>query len=167
MQSRDSQEKQFKESFEMFSDDLFRHSFFRVSNREVALDLVQDTFMKTWNHIVQGNEIDNIRAFLYRVLNNLIIDYYRKSKASSLDNLIDEGFDPHDDSHGKAIFEAEISLVKRYLSNLTQKDQDVVLMRYMDGLSVSEIAKSLGETENAVSVRVHRAVQKLKEFMEP
>jgi len=167
MKKSDIQEKQFTEAFESLSDALFRHSFFRVSNREVALDLVQETFMKTWNHISIGNEIENIKAFLYRVVNNLIIDYYRKSKSSSLDNLLDGGFDPQGDGADSIVASSEISLIKKGLSFLPEKDREVIVMRYVDGLSLQEISRTLEESENAISVRLHRALKKAKEIIQP
>lgn len=167
MKKRDIQEKEFIAAYGELSDALFRHSFFRVSNREVALDLVQDAFMKTWNHISLGNEIDNLKSFLYRVINNLIIDYYRKTKSSSLDNLLEEGFDPQGDGQDSIVESAEISIVKKGIALLPEKDREVVVMRYVDGLTLQEIAQTLNETENAVSVRLHRALKKAKEIIQP
>jgi len=110
-------QKDFLKAYDELSDALFRHSFFRVSNKEVALDMVQDAFMKTWNHIVGGKIIENYKAFLYHVMNNLIIDYYRKSKSSSLDVLLDDGFDPGDTTVNIEQ-SAEVSLLIRSLHKL-------------------------------------------------
>ena len=50
------------------------HAFFKVHNRMISEDLVQNTFMKTWTYIVKGGKVDIMKAFLYHVLNNLIIN---------------------------------------------------------------------------------------------
>lgn len=160
-------EVEFIASFESFSDALFRHSFFRVSQREIALDLVQDTFTKTWNHIVRGGDIQNMKSFLYQVMNNLIIDYYRKHKSSSLDILIEDGFDPSEEGGVAIIQNAEIENIKKSLSGLSEKDQEVIVMRYIDGLSLKEISDIIKESENVVSVRIHRATEKLKSIIKP
>ena len=73
-----NQEQQFLKAFERFADAIFKHCFFRVSDREVAKDLVQETFSRTWEHIALGKEVRDYRAFLYRIANNLIVDFYRK-----------------------------------------------------------------------------------------
>jgi RNA polymerase sigma-70 factor (ECF subfamily) len=70
------------------------YAFFKVHNRELSKDLVQDTFIKTWSYLVKTGKIDTMKAFLYHVLNNLIIDEYRKNKPVSLDNLTEKGFEP-------------------------------------------------------------------------
>lgn len=83
-------EREFTQAYEEHADALFRHCYFRVSNRERALELTQEAFMKTWDSVAQGKEINNYRAFLFRVLNNLIIDEYRKKKSTSLDALLEQ-----------------------------------------------------------------------------
>ena len=70
------QETAYREAFETLADPLFRHAFFRLSDRERAYDLVQEAFLKTWDHLVAGGEVRHFRSFLYRTLNNLIIDEY-------------------------------------------------------------------------------------------
>src|SRR3989338_2348091 len=77
-----------------FAKGLNVHAFFKLHNREVGEGLVQDTFMKTWSFLVKGGKIDVMKAFLYHVLNNLIVDEYRKHKTSSLDALREKGFEP-------------------------------------------------------------------------
>ena len=79
MESRE--EKLFLEAFDTHADSLFRHACFRLSDRERARDLVQDTFLKAWDYLRGGGEIQNIKSFLYRILHNLIIDEYRKKSS--------------------------------------------------------------------------------------
>ena len=160
------QQDEFLKAYEDLSQALFRHCYFRVSNREVAIDMVQDGYIKTWQHMVAGNEIKNLKAFLYQVMNNLIIDYYRKSKSQSLDSLLEDGYDPSDKSVNIET-SAELSLVMRALPQLQKHDREVVVLRHIDGLAVVEIAKLIGESENVVSVRLHRALKKLKEIVDP
>lgn len=62
-------------------------AFFKVRNHEIGEDLVQETFMKTWIYLVRGGKIDVMKAFLYHILNHLIVDEYRKHKTTSLDVL--------------------------------------------------------------------------------
>src|SRR3989344_5188044 len=79
-----------------FEKGLNARAFFKVSNHEVGEDLVQQTFMKTWIYLVKGGKIEIMKAFLYHILNNLIVDEYRKNKATSLDLLMEKGFEPSD-----------------------------------------------------------------------
>lgn len=162
---KSAQKQLFLKAYDELSDALFRHSYFRVSNREVALDMVQESFTKTWNHMSQGKEISDMRSFLYRVINNLIIDYYRKSKSSSLDLLLDDGFDVADQSLASSETIAELALVRRSLDVIPSSDREVIVMRHIDGWSVQEIASFLNESENAISVRLHRAMKRLQSLI--
>ena len=126
---------------------------------------MQETFIKTWEYISRGGEIKNIRAFLYKVANNLVIDESRKKKALSLDALMEDGFDFGADERGKLenIISAKEALA--LMQKLDDGYKEVVLLRYVEDLSPKEIAEILGETENMVSVRIHRGIQKIKELI--
>ena len=164
MSNHTAQEEQFIAAFESYADALFRHSYFRVSDRESSIDLVHDAFTKTWAQVTRGEKIDNFQAYLYHVLNNLIIDFYRKKKSLSLDTLSDDGFDPVGTGSAEILAEAERRELMVHLEKLPERDKDAVVMRYIDGLQVKQIASILGESENSVSVRLHRAVKKLKTY---
>src|ERR1035437_6161483 len=85
-------------AYRSFQKKLNSHAYFKVGDRFLSEDLVQDTFMKTWSYLVKGGRIEIMQAFLYHVLNAKIIDHYRKkNRTSSLDTLIENGFEPSDD----------------------------------------------------------------------
>jgi len=159
-------ENNFLNAYDLYSDQIYRHCFFRVSDEERATDLVADTFTKVWQYLAQGGEIKNIRAFLYKVANNLIIDHYRKKKTTSLDQLAeDHNFDPPENTHEKIEQESEIHLLTKTLDKLEDEYKEVMIMRYIDGLSIKEISEIKEESQNAVSVRLHRATNKMKEIL--
>ncbi|MDP3958386.1 MAG: RNA polymerase sigma factor [bacterium] len=152
----------FLRAYKEHADALFRHCFFKVSSREIALDLVQDVYTKTWNYLYEGGNVSNMRAFLYRTANNLIIDYYRKKKSVSLDEMYGEGFDPAYAPQSELVNRLDGERAIVYLQKIPEHYRDIVMMRYVDELSIKEIASILDETENNVSVRLHRALEKLK-----
>lgn len=160
-------EEEYLKAFEELSDAIFRHCLYRVSNREVSRDLTQETFLKVWHYIVSGGEILNMKAFLYKTANNLVIDYYRKKKSDSLDILQEDGFDPIGESDTEIVHGAEVSQALGILEKLPDADREILVFRFVDGLSISEIADTLGETENVVSVRIHRAIEKAKNIFKP
>lgn len=158
-------QKQFFESYEEFSDSVFKHCYFRVSDRDIALDLMQDTFTKTWAYVQKGNDVEDVKAFLFRVANNLIIDFYRKKKSVSLDRLVDneeDSYEPSEDGHMQMIAEAEVGQVMKALQSVEEPYRQAVTLRYVDGLSPKEIASIVGESPNNVSVRITRGLQKLQ-----
>ncbi|MEZ4103928.1 MAG: RNA polymerase sigma factor [Candidatus Paceibacterota bacterium] len=169
----ESQEDRFLKAFDEYNDALFRHAFIRVSNREKAVDLVHDSFTKVWTYIRSGHEIDSYRSFLYKVLNNLIIDEYRKRKEISLDALleadgVDEGaFSDLSEDTVEALA-ATIDGRKAFdlLNRLPDIYREVITLRFVDGLGPKEISDLVEESENVISVRIHRALRLLRSEIE-
>jgi len=167
--------QEFKDAFEKHSDELFRHASLRLSNRERALDLTQECFLKAWEYLRKGEVIREYRPFLYRTLNNLIIDEYRKRKAVSLDAMLEETENTQALEGNLLRDEADVfeEVATKYegkralevVSQLPEHYRAVIIMRYVDGLSPSEIAECIDESENAVSVRLHRGVRKLRDLL--
>lgn len=155
-------EKQFLKSYDDIADPLFRYCYFRIGDRERAKDLVQESFMKTWQYLSQGNTVDNIRAFLYRVARNAIVDYVRKKKEASLDLLMEEGFDVPSEDRERIMAAIEARRIIELIQQLDQKYREVILFRYVDDLTPKEIAVITGEQENTISVRIHRGMQQLR-----
>lgn len=163
MQSSQKQHDEFLKAYDLYADAIFRHCYFRVYDREKAREMMQDVFMKTWEYLAKGKEVDNLRAFLYRVANNMVIDYSRKKKETSLDVMMEEGFEPA--GNDKTPLAAEAGQMIAMLDRLDEKYRDAVRMRYLDDLSPKEIAHALGETENVISVRIHRGIAQLRALM--
>jgi RNA polymerase sigma-70 factor (ECF subfamily) len=159
------QEQAFLEAFDKYADALYRHGYFRVSDKERAKDLVSEAFTRTWDYLVKGNTVDDFRPFLYRTLNRLIIDEYRKKRTESLDALLDDSAVPEgafEELVEGSLEDMEIELDARQIPHLLEEMprsyREVVVMRYFDGLMPAEIADILEESVNTISVRIHRGV---------
>lgn len=172
---RDS-EQEFKAAFERHADELFRHASMRLSDRERALELTQETFLRAWQYAQRGQEIREFRPFLYRTLKHLIIDEYRKVKTYSLEAMLEdhegasiEALMPTDDTNTleAALARHEGKHALTMLQKLPDTYREVLSLRYVEGLSPKEIAQILEESENVVSVRIHRGLKKLKALLEP
>ncbi len=166
-------EEEFLKAFEDYSEALFRHASIRLYDKERAIEIVHDTFTKAWSYIRNGHTIESFRPFLYKILNNLIIDEYRRNSDMSLDSLLeredmDESFfaDLADSSvealaatlDGKKAFEV--------LKNLPDIYREVLILKFVDGLGPKEISTLIEESENKVSVRIHRGLKMLRDFIE-
>lgn len=158
-------EKPFLKLYEEHANAIFRHCFFRVSSRELAEDLTQEAFMRVWDYLREGKTIDSPKAFLYRIAENLVVDYYRKKKEVSLDRLAESGFDPVGSDAGAIIDYADGRHAREQIHVLEDAHREILIMRYVDDLSIQDIAVLIGASENVVSVRIHRAIQKLKKLL--
>ena len=145
-----------------FEDGLNKHAYFKLNNHATGEDLVQDTFTKTWQYLLRGGKIDVMKAFLYHVLNNLIVDEYRKRKISSLDTLIENGFEPRagDSARFYEVLDGKAALL--LIARLPIAYQKIMRMRYVQDLSLKEMALITGQSQNALAVQAHRGLAKLK-----
>ena len=161
-----SETRVFLEAYEKYAESIYRHCYFRVFSKVRAEELMQETFLKTWDYVsIRGGEIENLRAFLYRVANNLIIDESRKKKESSLEAILED----HPEFEPAHVDDAQKNLmIKDVLQNLfvlSPEDRAIVTMRYIDELDPKEIAVVLGSNTNRISVRLNRALKTLRDNM--
>ncbi len=159
-------EQDFITAYDEHADAIFRFCAFQVGDRERAKDLMQETFTRTWSYLNAGNEIANLKAFLYRTARNLSINESVRARALSLDAMQESvGFDPADEKELSPEDDAEAALLMKHLNALDPPKREALTLRYIDGLPVQEIAELLGEAPNTVSVRIHRALEELKKRM--
>src|SRR3989338_6887941 len=143
MNANTDMEQQFMKAYDELSDAIFRHCYFRIGDRERAKDLMQDTFTKSWQYINQGTQVSNLRAFLYKVANNLIIDEYRKKKELSLDTMMTDGFDPGFDDRKKN----EQDIDSRFVLNIINKMEEHNLDKF---INIAKNIKLVEEEKSAV-----------------
>jgi RNA polymerase sigma-70 factor, ECF subfamily len=155
-----------EDAYDEFEGGLNRHSFYKVNNKELSEDLVQDTFKKAWTYLVRGGKIDAMRGFLYHTLNCLIIDEYRKPKNYSLDILIEAGFEPSVNTTDQLINMLDGKAAFLLVERLPDKYKKTLMLRYVEHLSLKEIAKATGQSENTVAVQVHRGLKLLRALYE-
>jgi RNA polymerase sigma-70 factor, ECF subfamily len=156
-------EQQFFDMISAFQDAIFRFLYFRIQNRAVALDITQDTFTKTWLYLSAGKTIDHEEAFLYRTAKNALIDYFKKAKASSLDSMMEAGYDPGSAKAVEDVFKNDdIETVRKVLETLDEESKQIIFLRYTEEKPIEEIANLYGKSVNAMTVHIHRIIKKLR-----
>lgn len=153
----------FESLFASFGDAIFRYFFFQLGNRDRAKELTQEVFMRTWQHLAAGKEIRYEKAFIYTIARNLFINEIRsKRPVDSLDALTEAtGFEPTDDEPDPTEH-AEQQELLRYLDQLSDSYREALVLRYLEGMAVKDIAALLGEKETNISMRIKRATDQLR-----
>ncbi len=161
----DKAETEFLAAYDAYAKAIYKHCFFRVYSGPRAEELVQDAFMKTWDYMRKGNEIENLRAFLYKTANNLIIDHSRKSREVSLEQELEQNpaREPADEQPSPE-HQLMLQQLRDSLNQLPEQDRQLLTWRYIDDLDPKDIAAILDISPNNVSVRLNRAIQQLKQF---
>lgn len=143
---------------------VYRFVASRVSSKALAEDIASESFMRTWDYLREGGTIGNIRAFVYRVANNLIIDYYRSKKRTEVP--LDESYESHPGSGEHEMQrDADIALLQTHLNNLPEDYAAILTYRFVEDMEVREIAKLTGKSSANIYVIIHRAVKLLRKRM--
>ena len=163
----------FVKTYDLYFDQIYRFVYFKVSIKEDAEDLTSAVFLKTWGY-VQDNSIKDyktLKALLYRVARNLVIDHYRK-KSSSVEQLsldVDDSKidlpDKEQGVHEKMEIAESISLINEKLFELKEEYREIIVMRYVNELSIGEIAEALDKNKGNIRVTLYRALKALREIV--
>ncbi len=160
----------FEEIFERCSTAMYRYIALKVADRSMVEDISSQTFLKFWDRVRGGEQIENPRALLYTIAHGLVVDHYRKAarqKTVSID-LFDDVFEGETEGDITATVNDRLSFaaVMNSLATLKDEYQEILLLHYVQDISVSEIAGILEQSENVIRVRIHRALSKLRAVME-
>jgi len=170
LKSRDKEV--FTEVYDANVADIHRFVYFKIGSREEANDLTSIIFLKTWDHI-QKNTLEDaktLRALLYKVARNAIIDYYREKgnqKPISLDdekNPVEIASDINQDE--KLDQDTDLKRIISQLPFLKEEYREIIIMRFINDLSLEEISDVTQKSRGNVRVLLHRALTALKELIE-
>lgn len=154
----------FARLYDEFAEKLYRFVYFRVGHKEVAEDILSDTFVKAWQKIGSVSSSESLSGWLYQIARNNVIDYYRvKKDFLPLDEVVDfliDAVNPVDTVN----LSLEQAKTLEILKGLTLEQQAVIKYKFFEDLSNEEIAQILGKTEGSIRVIQHRAIIKLKEL---
>jgi len=160
----------FEKTYKSESDAIFRFCLIRVSDRQQALDITQETFLRLWQNLLEEKEILNNRAFLFTISRHLIIDWYRKKKSIPFKDMVSTIYDEeetlYDPPDEVTTAQLLIGVEGRYLldkiNELIPVYRQPVYLRFVEDLSPPEIGEILGISVNAASVRINRGLIELR-----
>ena len=157
----------FGKLYDMYVDRVYRHLYYRVGNVADAEDLTQQVFLKAWQAIDRYKKtVSPFLAWLMTISHNLVVDFYRTKK----DKTYLEAEVTADDSASSPEQVAEAHFdqrqLRRAILQLRGDEQQVILLRFVEGFRHAEIASSLGKSEGAIRVILHRALVKLRHILE-
>ncbi len=161
----------FGKLYDAYVGSIYRFIFFKVGSQEDAEDLSADVFLKTWNYLTEhGDEVKSFSALVYRIARTTIIDWYRaraRKPTVSIDRddaVADETSDRH--AWVKSIHtELEHKEVLAAMERLKHDYQELIVLRYVEGFSIPEIAEITGKKALVIRVTLHRALKKLQELI--
>jgi RNA polymerase sigma factor (sigma-70 family) len=142
-----------------YMNQIFRYIVNHVHHYELAEDLTQQTFLKVWERRANLDPDKSIIPYLYKTaLNEIKMHYRNRKKVDSLSGSL-ELIDPITVNNYE---KEQDKLLLNELSKMSQFQQELITLRYMNQMSLSEISQIVGKSIIATRVALHRALQKLK-----
>lgn len=148
---------------------IYRYIRFKVSSREVAEDLTAQVFERGWV-VYRGGldpdserpEVKNLKALLYQLARHAIADYYRVESRREVVRLGDRDLVGEENLSEQAAQGQEMNNILSALNRIKPDYQDLIIQRYINGLSIEEIADQSEKSIGAVKTALHRAREALK-----
>ena len=156
----------FGQLYEMYTDRVYRHIYYRVGNATDAEDLTAQVFLNAWKAIGRYRQMGRpFVVWLLSIANNQVIDFYRAQKDRIyLDDpgvTISDGEDPEEIAEQAYTAQELREAIKR----LRPDQQRVLVLRFIDGLDYADIAAIMTKKEGAVRVIQHRALLALRKLL--
>lgn len=143
-------------------DKIYRYCYFKLNNAHLAEDITQETFLRFFESD-DYKDVGRPLAYLYKIASNLCIDEYRKKKTDYISD--DELFAEMSDKLVANPFEQEVVdriTIKEAMDGLTKKQQEMLLLRYVNGVPLSVLCSMYGKSRFAL----YREFAKITKYLE-
>ena len=154
-------ENDIKAAYERYSDMLYRIALLEIRNHEDAMDAVQDVFLKYMKKDILFSSAEHEKAWFIRSTINRCRDIYRKNSLRNHEDISDI-----ENTVAAEEVSDETKQVLAAVEQLPEKIKSVIILHYLEGLSVDMTAKSLKISSSAVKMRLSRGREMLKDILE-
>ncbi len=163
--AKERDEKAFAQLYEEHYDRIYRYVALRIGDKVEAEDMTQQVFLNAFQSISSFNwKGIPFSAWLFRIAHNQVVDYFRKNKkqAAPLDESLISS-----DSNPQLMVEHSLDIEQLRLATrrLTEAQREVVSLRFAGGLSIAEVAKTMGKSQGAVKALQHSAIVALRKIL--
>jgi RNA polymerase sigma-70 factor, ECF subfamily len=154
----------FLKYYQKYKDKIYNFFWYRVYfNRSLAEDLTSEVFIKALAHYDGFDHNGSFQAWIYTIARNHFINYCRQA---GREVSLESAFQIKDNYLNRINAGIELEKVFAYINELSDNHRDVLLFKFVDGLSNKEIADLLNKEEGAVRTQISRAMATLKEKYE-
>ncbi len=159
----------FGELYLRHTDAIYRYIYLRVGNAKDTEDLTEQVFLKVWEALPgyeqRGKPFIN---WVYRIAHNAVVDHHRQRRPLPATPLLEEEhWESQEPSALTQVIEAErAATLSSVISELSDDQQQVIILRFVQGLPHAEVADIIGKSEGASRVIQYRALAALKELLE-
>ena len=158
---------EFSDLYRAHLRDVYSYSYYRTGNHHDAEDLTEQTFLQAYRHFERAQRESHgrpLRPWLIRIAHNLAANYYRDRSRRPQTQLEDASLisAPHD-TETLVEDREELQAVLAGVARLPDDRREALIMRFALGMDNKEIARTLGRSEGATKVLIHRAIRQLED----
>lgn len=147
--------------YDKYVKNIYRFVYIKTGSKQVSEDITQDIFLKIWQHLVDKKNIKSFQAFIFRIARNTVIDYYRSSKQELPLEYLSEAVGV-DEIAIITDQNVDVAMLLKQINKLKPEYQEVLLLRYVEDMSIEDMAQVMDKDKNNIRVILHRALSKLK-----
>jgi RNA polymerase sigma-70 factor, ECF subfamily len=152
----------YREVVARFGDPLYGYIFSLTGDHHLSEDILSETYLRMVEKIDTYTFYGPpFKAWLYQIAHNLAINALKRAQRMAGSAALDTAVSPVDDPAATIVANLEAEAVRAALTELTEEQQHVVLLRFVAGQSTGEVAQALDKTENAVKQMQFRALRSL------
>jgi RNA polymerase sigma-70 factor (ECF subfamily) len=157
----------FGQLYDHYQPMIYRFVAVKVSRREEAEDITHQVFLSAWQNIKSYEHRGHpFSSWLYQVARNQVIDHYRAKRINTDIEAIDpEYFAAPASVEFTLPMKLQMETVREAMQKLKQDYQDIIIMRFVEEISIKEAAVALNKTEGAIKLMQHRAIRELKKLL--
>ena len=161
----------FDKLVDLFWPDIYRMVYFRAKNPMDAEDLAQEVFLRAYASLERLRQPERFRSWLFSIALNLVRDFHRRGRGLRLIKSHDASKEAHQpepvDQNSESALEGVLRHefwreIKSFTRELPEKEREVFCLRFLDQLSIKEIAQLLDRAEGSIKSHLFRAVAKLR-----
>lgn len=154
--------------YDRYHEAMYAYVYRRVGDVEVARDLTSEIFHRFLEALYKGNGPDQcVQAWLYRAAHNLVVDFYRRQQHRQHLPLREELLASSENPAAAAEVALETARVRRAFHYLTEEQQQVLALKFLQGLSNEEVAAVMEKPVGAVKALQHRGLKALQRHLAP
>lgn len=152
--------------YDDYSPPIYRYIYRQVGDIETSRDLTAEVFQRYLLAVKNGKgPTDHLSAWLYRVAHNIVVDHYRREQYRQHLPFEHDLHAGQEDTRQAAENSVLADQVREALNQLTPDQQQVIALKFLEGLSNKEVAEITGKPVGAVKSLQHRALNRLKDLV--
>lgn len=147
---------------------LYKFFYFKILSKEIAEDLTTETFLLYVETVEKNSKVDDPKAFLFGIAKNVFLKFLREKYTHETSSAnLGESFDEYLDNFVKVSESGRdlTDILEKFLPKIPAKQREIASMRFVDKLSLKEIAEKLGKDMNYVKTTQKRAIASIKKLI--